>query len=453
IARSGPGPEAIARTMATAGRSVVFSTVTVAAALAGLMVFPQGFLFSMGFGGVVVALTAALVTLIVLPAVLVLLGRRVNAGAPRSWQRRSDQADRPITSGGWYRLSRLVMRRPRTVAALSAGFLIALGLPALGVTFTTVNSDVLPPEATARQVATALTRDFPLDRSTPVYLAVRAPQTAAARAALAGYADDLRARPGVLAVAPPRVVGEGVWQIDLLSGAPGLAQASQDLVRTIRAGPAPFPVLVGGFSAAFVDQKESLAAHLPWAILVVVGVTLVALFLMTGSVVLPVKAVIMNLLTLTATLGVLVLIFQDGRLEGLLDYTSQGGVDLTQPILLAALAFGLSTDYAVFLLSRIKEARDAGASDQEAVAIGLQRTGRIVTAAALLFCVAVLAFATSRVSIIKELGIGTALAVALDATIVRALLVPSLMALLGRWNWWAPGPLRRLHDRFGMREG
>jgi RND superfamily putative drug exporter len=161
----------------------------------------------------------------------------------------------------------------------------------------------------------------------------------------------------------------------------------------------------------------------------------------------------MNLLTLTATLGVLVLIFQDGRLEGLLDYTSQGGVDLTQPILLAALAFGLSTDYAVFLLSRIKEARDAGASDQEAVAIGLQRTGRIVTAAALLFCVAVLAFATSRVSIIKELGIGTALAVALDATIVRALLVPSLMALLGRWNWWAPGPLRRLHDRFGMREG
>jgi RND superfamily putative drug exporter len=174
---------------------------------------------------------------------------------------------------------------------------------------------------------------------------------------------------------------------------------------------------------------------------------------MTGSVLLPIKAVIMNVLTLGATLGVLVLIFQDGRLEGFLQYDSQGAVDLTQPILIGALAFGLSTDYAVFLLSRIKEIRDNGGGERESVALGLQRTGRVVTAAALLFCIAMGAFATSRIVIIKELGIGTALAVALDATVVRALLVPSLMALLGKWNWWAPKPLRKLHERIGVREG
>jgi RND superfamily putative drug exporter len=200
--------------------------------------------------------------------------------------------------------------------------------------------------------------------------------------------------------------------------------------------------------AALID-----ATYLPWAALIVVAVTLIALFVMTGSVLLPIKAVIMNVLTLGATLGVLVLIFQDGRLEGFLQYDSQGAVDLTQPILIGALAFGLSTDYAVFLLSRIKEIRDNGGGERESVALGLQRTGRVVTAAALLFCIAMGAFATSRIVIIKELGIGTALAVALDATVVRALLVPSLMALLGKWNWWAPKPLRKLHERIGVREG
>jgi uncharacterized membrane protein YdfJ with MMPL/SSD domain len=181
-------------------------------------------------------------------------------------------------------------------------------------------------------------------------------------------------------------------------------------------------------------------------------VTFLALFVMTGSVILPLKAILMNALTLTATLGILVRIFQDGHLQGPLAYESQGAIDLTQPILLAVLAFGLSTDYAVFLLSRIKEERDAGHDDHEAVALGLERTGRIVTAAALLFCVAVGAFATSRIVILKELGLGTAFAVLIDATIIRALLVPSLMAMLGRWNWWAPGPLRRLHNRLGISE-
>jgi RND superfamily putative drug exporter len=210
---------------------------------------------------------------------------------------------------------------------------------------------------------------------------------------------------------------------------------------------------VTGFTAHFMDTKSSLADHLPLAVAIVVLSTFIVLFVMTGSVILPIKALIMNALTLSATFGILVLIFQDGRLEGLLGYTSQGALETTMPLLLFAVAFGLSTDYGVFLLSRIKEARDGGADDSEAVAIGLERTGRIVTAAALLFAVAIGAFVTSGVIFIKENGLGTALAVLIDASIIRALLVPSLMELLGRWNWWAPPPLRRLHARIGLSEG
>ncbi len=226
-------------------------------------------------------------------------------------------------------------------------------------------------------------------------------------------------------------------------------------MKTIRALPAPpgATVLVGGATADFIDFQCSLAEHMPIALAIVIVATLVILFLMTGSVILPIKSLIMNFLNLSAVFGLLVLIFQDGRLEGSLDYTSPGAIEQTMPILLFAVAFGLSTDYAVFLLSRIKEARDNGASDSESVAIGLERTGRIVTAAALLFAVAMGAFATSQIIFIKENGVGTALAVLIDASIIRALLVPSLMELLGKWNWWAPAPLRRLHERFGISEG
>jgi RND superfamily putative drug exporter len=247
-------------------------------------------------------------------------------------------------------------------------------------------------------------------------------------------------------------VNGSLTRIDVTSRYGSLDDRSQELVRSIRALPAPFHAGVTGDTAHFVDLKQSLASHLPIAIAILAITTLVILFLFTGSVVLPVKALLMNLLTLGAAFGVLVLIFQDGRLEGLLDYTSQGALEQSQPIFLAAVAFGLSTDYGIFLLSRIKEARDHGASDREAVALGLQRTGRIVTAAAALLCIAIGAFSTSQIIFIKELGLGTAIAVVLDATIVRALLVPSLMELLGKWNWWAPRPLRRLHHRFGMDE-
>jgi uncharacterized membrane protein YdfJ with MMPL/SSD domain len=214
----------------------------------------------------------------------------------------------------------------------------------------------------------------------------------------------------------------------------------------------PFYVGVAGQTASYVDLEHSLASHLPAVLGVVVGATLIVLFLLTGSVVLPVKAVLMNALNLSAVFGLLVLIFQHGNLEGLLGYRSTGALDDTQLILLFAVAFGLSTDYGVFLLSRIKEARDAGAPNSEAVAIGLERTGRIVTAAALLFAVAIGAFATSKIVFIKELGIGNALAVLIDASIVRALLVPSLMGLLGSANWWAPRPLRWVYQRFGWRD-
>ncbi len=453
IAARGPTADALATTVRTAGKSVIYSAVTVGAALAALMIFPQNFLFSMGFGGLVVALVAAVVAVGVLPAVMALLGTRINALAPRRWRARSEAADRVADSGGWYRLSHFVMRRPVIVALVSGGFMVLLALPAFGVQFTTTDTSVLPQSAHARQVDETLTREFPGGNATPIFLAARAPDTPEAARRLQEVSAEIGAMSATRTVSAPRYVGDGTWQIDATPRYRALDTRTITLVQDIQAIDEPYPTKVGGFTALFVDQRSSLAAYLPWAAAIIVAVTLLALFLMTGSVLLPIKAVVMNVLTLGATLGVLVLIFQDGRLEGFLQYDSQGAVDLTQPILIGALAFGLSTDYAVFLLSRIKEIRDAGGGERESVALGLQRTGRVVTAAALLFCIAMGAFATSRIVIIKELGIGTAVAVALDATIVRALLVPSLMALLGRWNWWAPGPLRRLHARIGVREG
>ncbi len=262
---------------------------------------------------------------------------------------------------------------------------------------------------------------------------------------------DLRALDGVAAVSPPEQAG-GYWLIDVVPERPALSDSATRLVEDVRGLDPPFPVQVGGETAGFVDQQASLADSLPLALAILATTTLVILFAMTGSVVLPVKALIMNLLTLSAAFGLLVLIFQDGRLEGLLAYDSQGALEATQPVLLFCAAFGLSTDYGVFLLTRIKEARDSGLGERESVAVGLERTGRIVTYAALLFCIAIGAFATSEVVFIKEVGVGTALAVLIDAFLVRALLVPSLMALLGRWNWWAPRPLARLHARLGLRE-
>lgn len=451
LARVGPGREALRNTLMTAGRTVLYSALTVAVALAGLLVFPQPFLYSMGLGGIFVALISAASALIVLPAVLAALGARVNALAPGRWRRGAERTARAEHSGLWYRLSEVVMRRPIPIAAATAVLLIALGIPFLGVKFTGVDASVLPSSASARQVDDRLRAEFPPERSSPIYLAVEASPTAASQ--VAGYARSLRALPGAAAVEGPQRVGAGLWKIDVISEQPALADASKNLVEDIRGLDPPFTVLVGGGTASFLDNQHSLLVHLPFGLAILALATLVILFVMTGSVVVPVKALVMNLLTLSATFGVLVLIFQDGRLEGLLDFTSQGALESTQPILLFAVAFALSTDYAVFLLTRIKEARDAGRPNVEAVAVGLERTGRIVTAAALLFSIALGAFSTSEIIFIKLIGVGAVVAVLLDAFVVRALLVPSLMKLLGEWNWWAPAPLRRLHDRIGLREG
>ncbi|HEY1516845.1 MAG TPA: MMPL family transporter [Solirubrobacteraceae bacterium] len=449
-AASGFGAEALRRTLQTAGRTILFSSVTVAVALAALAIFPQRFLYSMGIAGAIVALVAATLAVVVLPALLAVLGPRVNALAPKRLQRAADRDARPAHSGAWYRLSRFVMRRPARIAVISATFLIALGIPFTSIKFIPVTASVLPRTASARVVDDALASTFPPNRTSPVEVVIGAPERSPQVRALAKQISEL---PDVSAIAPAQPAGP---INSLLAVAPvqgPLSGATKQLVRHIRAIDKPVYLGVAGQTAAYLDLQHSLGAHLPAVLAVIIAVTLIVLFLFTGSVVLPVKAVLMNFLSLSAVLGILVLIFQDGNLQGLLSFTSQGALDATQPIFLAAVAFGLATDYGVFLLSRIKEARDGGASDSEAVAVGLERTGRIVTAAAVLFAVAIGAFATSKLVFIKELGVGTALAVLIDASIIRALLVPSLMGLLGSWNWWAPKPLRRVHDRIGLRDG
>ncbi len=448
--KSGFGPEAIKRTLQTSGRTIVFSSLTIAAAIASLTIFPQRFLYSMGIAGALVAVLAATLAIVVLPALLSVLGPRVNALSPRWLARAADRDARPANAGAWYRLSQLVIRRPALIAITSASFLIALGIPFFTqVKFTTVDANALPASATARQVNETLNTRFPPNRSAPLDLVIGAPATSSA---VKGLEARIATLPDVSAVEPARPGGPSMSLVSVAPIQAPLSDATQNLVRHIRALHVPFYLGVAGETAAYLDLEHSLAVHLPAVLAVVVATTMIILFLMTGSVVLPIKAVIMNALGLCAMFGILVLVFQDGNLEGLLSYRSLGALDATQPVLLFAVGFGLATDYGVFLLSRIKEARDAGASDRDAVAIGLERTGRVVTAAALLFAVALGAFSTSDIVFVKELGLGAVVAVLIDASIIRALLVPSLMTLLGPLNWWAPRPLRRLYERIGLRE-
>jgi uncharacterized membrane protein YdfJ with MMPL/SSD domain len=454
IAKDGAGLPAMRRTLATAGRTVLFSSLTVAAALASLLVFPQRFLYSMGLGGAIVALLAAAVALVVLPAILALLGERVNALAPDFLQRRADADARPATEGFWYRLSRFVQRVPGRIAIATTVLLIALGIPFYGIKFNSADAQVLPEDRSARQVDDTLRSDFPPFRDTPINVVLSGPEEAKEKATTA-VGEQVAKLQGVDRVMPTGTTQNGPAILQAISATPHISESSRDTVRAIRdIDPPPgVTIEVTGATANFVDFQSSLVDHIPIALTIVILSTLIVLFLMTGSVVLPIKALVMNFLNLSAVYGILVLIFQDGRFEGLLDYTSQGAIEQTMPVLLFALAFGLSTDYAVFLLSRIKEARDQRASNADAVSIGLERTGRIITAAALLFAIAIGAFATSEIIFIKQNGVGTALAVLIDATIIRALLVPSLMELLGEWNWWAPRWLQRLHARIGLDDG
>ncbi len=449
-ALDGFGVEALRRTIQTAGRTVLFSSITVAVAVASLTIFPQRFLYSMGIAGAIVALLAATLALTVLPALLAVLGPRVNALSPRRLRHAAEREARPARSGAWYRIARFVTRRPAQVAVASAAVLVALGIPFTQIRFITTDARVLPQSASAHQVQTALDSQFPPNRTTPLEVVAGAPASSPEVRALSERIARLR---DVSAVAPAQPAGAGTSLLEVAPVSGPLTGSSQRLVREVRAIHTLYYLGVAGQTASYLDLESSLGAHLPAALAVVVAATLIVLFLMTGSVLLPLKAVVMNALNLSAVFGILVLIFQHGNLQALLGYHSVGALDATQPILLFAIGFGLATDYGVFLLARIKEAHDAGAPNAEAVALGLERTGRIVTAAAVLFAVAVGAFATSQIVFIKELGIGTALAVLLDASVIRALLVPSLMGLLGPLNWWAPRPLRWLHERTGLREG
>ncbi len=440
LGRGADAGQALRTTMVTTGRTILFSGLTVAAAMASLTVFPQRFLVSMGIGGAVVALVAAASALLVLPALLVLLGARVGKVKVA-----------PDARGGWYRLAQAVMRRPVLVAIATTVLLLVVASPTPNVHWSGIDATVLPRSQSARVVADTLARDFPAAHGGALTTVIAtAPPSAGAE--LARYAARLAMVPGVALVKGPAPLADGTWDIVLGSQASAISAAAQRTVAAVRAVPAPVPVLVGGEAAAFADQRSAITGSLPLALTILVVVTVLVLWLMTGSVILPFKTLLMNALSAAAATGILVFLFQDGRLTGPLSYTSQGGIEETDFLILAALAFALATDYGVFLLARIKEAREQGLGEREAVAAGLQRTGRIVTSASILLAVAIGAFATSKIIFLKEVGVGTAAAVLIDAFIVRALLVPSLMALLGRWNWWSPAPLRALHRRIGVSE-
>ena len=443
---------AIRRTLQTAGRTVLYSSLTVAGALASMLVFPLRFLYSMGIGGALVALCAGAVSLLVLPAVLVALGPRIDALAPARLQRSAAANARAGESGAWYRLARGVMRRPGLVAFTTAAVLLVAAIPSLRIALAPADAHVLPASSEARRLAQTLTNEFPVDASQTITIVVRAPlATGRQVAAIATRASRIAGRQA--SAAPPRYLARGLWQIELQPRGVDGAPANQALVKRLRTiGPAP-SLLVGGATAWFVDQKTAISAYLPLALGILAIVTAGFLFLMTGSLILPVMALAMNLLTVAVAAGLLVLIFQNGHLSSLFGFTPIGGLEESNLVLLFILAFAMSTDYGVFLFGRIKEAHDRGLPTRDAVAFGLERTGRLVTAAALLFCVALGAFTTSHIFFVKQLGVGVPLAVAIDATIVRALLVPALMGRLGEWTWWAPRALRRLHTRFGLSEG
>jgi uncharacterized membrane protein YdfJ with MMPL/SSD domain len=437
--RSGPGAQAVRDTMATAGRTVAYSAATVALALATLIVFPLNFLQSMGIGGAAVAVVAAFASLTIAPAFFALWNVKLKARERRSAHDR------------WYRVANLVMSRPGMIAVVTAVLMIALTIPSLRAVWTPVDVGSVPQGLSSRTVGDALAADFPGQDSSPVLLVASA--APADRRAVDELAGRVATTAGIEQVQPPEFIGSSTWRIEAIAEGGAAGEAARNAVEAIRAAPGSVPVLVGGEAASFIDQQEGIGERMPLAIFLLAGLTFVVLWLMTGSVVLPLKALLMNVLTVGSTLGLLTLIFQDGRLEGLLGYTSEGGIEPTDFLVTATLVFALSTDYGVFLLGRIKEAYDAGLDNREAVAKGLARTGAVVTAAAILLAVAIGAFVTSEVLFIKQIGVGVAIGVLIDALVVRALLVPSLMALLGSWNWWSPKPLRRLHARIGLEEG
>jgi|SRR5579859_98916 len=481
---------ALQRTLSTAGRTVLFSGLTVSVSLLGLLLFPEGFLRSMGLGAIGAVLVAMLAALTILPAILALLGQRVNAISIQLLFRRI--FPRRTSSGGeargvWYRLSQTVMRFPIPVGLAALGILLLLGSPFLHAAFSTPDVTVLPPGQEARVVTDRLAHDFAQQGASELVIAIRTPGNALSSSNLASldtYVREIEALPGVVqvqslvtvdpalslgqyqqlyakpganpqfAAAAAQLANEDATRVMVELQSAEFSAATENTARQIRALSAPggLQPLVGGETPYQMDLFANLRATLPYALLVIALAIFVLLFLMTGSVVMPLKAIVLNALSLTATFGALVWIFQDGHLQSLLGFQSNGSIDGTQTILIFALAFGLSMDYEIFLLSRIKEQFDKTGDNRASVASGLQHTGRLISSAALLFAVVLAAFSTSEIIFIKEIGVGLATAVIIDATLVRGLLVPATMRLLGRWNWWAPAPLRALWRRIGLSE-
>ncbi|HEY8619430.1 MAG TPA: efflux RND transporter permease subunit [Dermatophilaceae bacterium] len=481
---------AITETMATAGRTVLFSGLIVAASLASLLIFQQNFLRSMGYGGVAAVLVAMLAALTLLPALLTVLGPRIEAGR-MPWRRGSrtaagrDAAGRDAVgrdaaaqgeiaeaSGAWANLAHSVMRRPVAYLVVITVALLALGTPFLSARWGSTDERVLPASAPSRLAADMGAREFGgATVSANIVVGGASGSQLGAYIVRLGKVSGVQAARLIDQAATPTPtgtatgtgtdagtgtgVGDGTTSLVQVSWlGHSQSEKSQQLVRDLRAvNPgAGANALVGGASASAVDLIDSIGARLPLMGLFVVAVMLVLLFVAFGSVVLPLKAVVMNAVSLGASFGVVTWIFQDGHLSGPLGFTSSGYLDVTQPILMLAIIFGLSMDYEVFLLSRIREEWDRTGDNTTAVANGLQRSGRIITSAALLLAVVIGGFATSGIVLMKMIGIGMLVAVLIDATVVRALLVPATMRLLGTLNWWAPGPLRRWWERHGMRE-
>ncbi|MCL8012904.1 MMPL family transporter [Streptomyces sp. AS02] len=457
---------AVGTTLRTAGRTVLFSALTVAVSLAAMLLFPQYFLRSFAYAGIAVVLLAAAAALILLPAALVLLGHRVNSLDLRRLFRRgrpkgagqesgqesgpaSDQASGATEGGAWTRTANLVMRRAPFFALGTTAVLVLLGLPFLGVKFGTADDRQLPSSAESHVVQQHIRDGFPGSPGggLEVFAEGRATQ-----AQYADYKERIAALPDVLRVDGPLVKGDSAYFTVLPKGE-AVDEPAQRLVGELRAAKAPFDTEVTGTAAVLVDSKDAIAEQLPLAAAFIAIVTLLLVFLLTGSVLIPIQAVVLNALSLTAMFGAVVWVFQDGHLSGLLGFTSPGSIETTLPVLMFCVAFGLSMDYGVFLLSRIKEEYDTTGDHDQAVRHGLQRTGGLITAAAVILAVVMVAIGTSRVTNTKMLGLGIALAVLMDAMIVRSLLVPAVMRLTGRATWWAPGPLRRFHDRFGVSEG
>ena len=461
LARGASYEDAIVASAATAGRTVAFSAMTVALSLVALLVFPLFFLRSFGYAGIAVVVIAALGAVLVLPALLAVLGPRID-----KWQlfkpRPADQEH-----GFWRRTATAVMRRPVIAGGAVVALLVVLGLPFLDVKFGLPDDRVLPASDKVQQASQALRTDFTGRSAEP--LLVVAPAGDVSRDRLASYAaalsrlantDIVQSGAGTFShgrqVAPPPPVatatgnGHGFW-LGVTSTVDSESDAGKQLVNAIRHTPAPVKVLVGGRAAGLVDTENSLGNRLWLSALIIAVAMFGVLFAFTGSIVVPLKAIVLNLLSLSATFGAMVFVFQHGHLGWLVGHPIvTGTLDTTTPILMFCVAFGLSMDYEVFLLSRIKETYDTTRDNTNAVAVGLERTGRLVTAAAALIAVVWISFITSGITFIKMLGLGMALAVIVDATLVRGVLVPAFMKLAGDWNWWSPRPLRRLHDRFGV---